>query len=151
MCQPYHAIAFLSFIFKLHTGTSMLISWQSEHVHSRTSTGYKDLHLKCLKMSTQQNFSEKWTLRCSVYCISWRDMAWIPKRFCLFCIIYWYSIVFSNNLSPYMKQVFVLLFHRLSSSRTTKFVKGLIVFFSLYAVKYGAGSLVGMVDSIQPE
>ncbi|PNF40478.1 Exportin-2 [Cryptotermes secundus] len=56
-----------------------------------------------------------------------------------------------NTLSPYMKQVFVLLFHRLSSSRTTKFVKGLIIFFSLYAVKYGAGSLVGMIDSIQPE
>jgi exportin-2 (importin alpha re-exporter) len=50
-----------------------------------------------------------------------------------------------------MKQVFFLLFHRLSSSRTTEFVKGLIVFFSLYAVKYGAGSLIGMVDSIQPE
>ncbi|KDR18464.1 exportin-2 [Zootermopsis nevadensis] len=56
-----------------------------------------------------------------------------------------------DNLSPYMKQVFVLLFHRLSSSKTTKFVKGLIVFFSLYAVKYGAGNLVGMVDSIQPK
>jgi len=60
-------------------------------------------------------------------------------------------IVFSNDLSPYMKQVFVLLFHRLSSSRTTKFVKGLIVFFCFYAVKYGASSLIGMVDSIQSE
>lgn len=56
-----------------------------------------------------------------------------------------------NDLSPYMKQVFVLLFHRLSSSRTTKFVKGLIVFFCFYAVKYGASSLIGMVDSIQSE
>jgi len=60
-------------------------------------------------------------------------------------------IVFSNDLSPYMKQVFVLLFHRLSSSRTTKFVKGLIVFFCFYAVKYGASGLIGMVDSIQSE
>jgi len=50
-----------------------------------------------------------------------------------------------------MKQVFVLLFHRLSSSRTTKFVKGLIVFFCFYAVKYGASGLIGMVDSIQSE
>ncbi|PSN32353.1 Exportin-2 [Blattella germanica] len=56
-----------------------------------------------------------------------------------------------DNLSPYMKNVFVLLFHRLSSSRTTKFVKGLIVFFSLYAVKYGASNLITMLDSIQPD
>ncbi|KAJ4428957.1 hypothetical protein ANN_25953 [Periplaneta americana] len=56
-----------------------------------------------------------------------------------------------NNLSPYMRQVFVLLFHRLSSSRTTKFVRGLIVFFTLYAIKYGASNLIAMLDSIQPE
>ncbi|XP_067006504.1 exportin-2 [Anabrus simplex] len=57
----------------------------------------------------------------------------------------------ADALSPYMKQVFVLLFQRLSSTKTTKFVKGLLVFFCLYAIKYGSSNLVSMVDSIQPQ
>ncbi|XP_001606668.1 exportin-2 [Nasonia vitripennis] len=56
-----------------------------------------------------------------------------------------------NALEPYIKQVFILLFQRLSSSKTTKFVKGLIVFFSYYVVRYGASNLVTMIDSIQPQ
>lgn len=50
-----------------------------------------------------------------------------------------------------MKQVFVLLFQRLSSTKTTKFVKGLIVFFAYYVIRYGASSLVTIVDEIQPQ
>ncbi|XP_043276599.1 exportin-2 [Venturia canescens] len=56
-----------------------------------------------------------------------------------------------NVLDPFMKQVFVLLFQRLSSTKTTKFVKGLIVFFAYYIIRYGSSSLVTIVDSIQPQ
>ncbi|KAK7791230.1 hypothetical protein R5R35_001387 [Gryllus longicercus] len=64
------------------------------------------------------------------------------------CLIEYFPV---EALSPYMKQVFLLLFQRLSSSKTTKFVKGLLVFFCLYAVKNGASNLIAIVDSIQPE
>lgn len=52
-------------------------------------------------------------------------------------------------LAPFMKQVFMVLFQRLSSSKTTKFIKGLLVFFSMYAIKNSALGLVQMVDGIQ--
>lgn len=55
-----------------------------------------------------------------------------------------------NVLEPYMKQIFILLFQRLSSSKTTKFVKGLIVFFAYYIIRYGSNSLVTIIDEIQP-
>jgi len=56
-----------------------------------------------------------------------------------------------KSLAPYMKQIFVLLFQRLTSSKTTKFIKSLLVFFSLFAYKYGAQSLVNTIDSLQPK
>lgn len=52
-------------------------------------------------------------------------------------------------LQPYLKQVFVLIFQRLQSSKTTKYVKSLLVFFCVYAIKYGAASLIETIDSIQ--
>ena len=57
----------------------------------------------------------------------------------------------SAVLSSQLKNVFILLFQRLQSSRTTKYVKGLLVFFSLFAGKYGGPALVGVIDSIQPK
>lgn len=54
-------------------------------------------------------------------------------------------------LSPHIKSIFILLFQRLQSSKTTKFVKSLLVFFSLFAGKYGGSSLVQTVESIQPK
>ncbi|RWS11546.1 exportin-2-like isoform X2 [Dinothrombium tinctorium] len=57
----------------------------------------------------------------------------------------------SHDLEPYMKQIFMLLFTRLSNSKTTKFVKCLLVFFSLFAYKYGPLQLVSTIDSIQPK
>ncbi|KOC66626.1 Exportin-2 [Habropoda laboriosa] len=54
-----------------------------------------------------------------------------------------------NVLEPFMKQIFVLLFQRLSSSKTTKFVKGLIVFFAYYIIRYGSNNLVTIIDQIQ--
>lgn len=57
----------------------------------------------------------------------------------------------ADVLHPYMKQIFSLLFHRLSSTKTIKFVKGLIVFFANYILKYGASNLVSIIDQIQPQ
>ncbi|XP_014204436.1 exportin-2 [Copidosoma floridanum] len=54
-----------------------------------------------------------------------------------------------NVMEPYMKQIFTLLFQRLSFSKTTKFVKSLIVFFNFYVIRYGATNLVNLIDSIQ--
>jgi len=53
---------------------------------------------------------------------------------------------FSANL----KQVFIVLFQRLTSSKTTKYVKGLLVFFFVFVIKNGGSSLIQMIDSIQP-
>lgn len=55
-----------------------------------------------------------------------------------------------SSLSVHIKSVFMLLFQRLSSSKTTKFVKGLLVFFCLYSAKNGGTALMQTVDSIQP-
>jgi exportin-2 (importin alpha re-exporter) len=51
--------------------------------------------------------------------------------------------------STYTQQIFILMFQRLQSSKTTKYVKCLLVFFCLYAIKYGAASLVEVIDKIQ--
>ncbi|XP_046365033.2 exportin-2-like [Haliotis rufescens] len=55
----------------------------------------------------------------------------------------------SDLVTQYIKQVFILLFQRLTSSKTTKYIKSLLVFFSLYSFKFSATSVVEMVDSIQ--
>ncbi|KAH9496808.1 Exportin-2 [Bulinus truncatus] len=52
-------------------------------------------------------------------------------------------------MTPYIKQIFVLLFQRLSSSKTTKYIKSLLVFFCLYTVKYSASSLIETIDGLQ--
>merc|ERR1719195_272570 len=54
-----------------------------------------------------------------------------------------------ESLSTYMKQVFIVLFQRLTSSKTTKYVKSLLVFFFVFAIKNGGTSLIAMVDGIQ--
>jgi len=54
-------------------------------------------------------------------------------------------------VNQYLKQIFVLLFQRLSNSKTTKYIKSLLVFFSLYSVKYSAQVLVETIDGIQPK
>lgn len=52
-------------------------------------------------------------------------------------------------ISPFINQIFVLLFQRLQSSKTTKYIKSLLVFFSLFAIKYGATNLIQTIDNIQ--
>uniref|UniRef100_A0A3Q2XII4 Exportin-2 n=1 Tax=Hippocampus comes TaxID=109280 RepID=A0A3Q2XII4_HIPCM len=56
-----------------------------------------------------------------------------------------------ESLIQYRKQIFILLFQRLQSSKTTKFIKSFLVFVNLYCVKYGAIALQEIFDSIQPK
>ncbi len=53
--------------------------------------------------------------------------------------------------SSHIKSIFIVLFQRLQSSKTTKYVRGLLVFFSLFAGKYGGSCLVKTIESIQPK
>lgn len=48
-----------------------------------------------------------------------------------------------------MKNIFVLLFQRLTSSKTTKYIRELIVFIFFCVIKYGASFMVDLIDSIQ--
>lgn len=54
-------------------------------------------------------------------------------------------------LTPHLKDVFVLLFQRLQSSKTTKYSRSLITFLCLFAGKQGGPCLAELVDSIQPQ
>ncbi|XP_036346077.1 exportin-2-like [Rhagoletis pomonella] len=53
------------------------------------------------------------------------------------------------DLQPNMRQIFALLFQRLSLSKTTKYVRGIIVFLCYYTAKLGAPALVELIDQIQ--
>lgn len=50
-----------------------------------------------------------------------------------------------------MRQIFALLFQRLSLSKTTKYIRGIIVFLCFYAAKIDASSLVELIDNIQAQ
>jgi exportin-2 (importin alpha re-exporter) len=54
-------------------------------------------------------------------------------------------------LTPFLSKLFVLLFQRLSSSKTTKYVKSTIVFFSLFAIRYSPSELIAVIDAVQPK
>jgi len=54
-------------------------------------------------------------------------------------------------MSQYMKQVFILLFQRLTSMKTAKYVKGLLVYFGIFIYKYGAPNFIQMIDGVQPQ
>jgi len=56
-----------------------------------------------------------------------------------------------NAISESMKQIFVLLFQRLQTSKTTKYVKGFIVYISIFAGKKSATDLQQMIDNVQPK
>lgn len=55
------------------------------------------------------------------------------------------------ELQGNVKQIFTLLFQRLSLAKTTKYIRGIIVFFGYYAAKVGGPALVEMVDQIQAQ
>lgn len=52
-------------------------------------------------------------------------------------------------LENYWSQIFTLMFRRLTSSKTTKYVKSLLVFFSLFSCQLSAARLIQIVDSLQ--
>jgi len=56
----------------------------------------------------------------------------------------------AEALSNYIKQVFTVLFQRLTSSKTTKYIKSLLVFFFVYTIKNGGSALIAMIEGIQP-
>ncbi|XP_011193485.1 exportin-2 [Zeugodacus cucurbitae] len=53
------------------------------------------------------------------------------------------------ELQPNMRQIFALLFQRLSLSKTTKYLRGIIVFLCYYTAKMSATALVELIDQIQ--
>lgn len=55
----------------------------------------------------------------------------------------------SNELLTNMRQIFSLLFQRLSLSKTSKYAKCVIVCFCFYAWKFGATPLVELIEGIQ--
>lgn len=54
-------------------------------------------------------------------------------------------------MMAHYKDILVLLFQRLQSSKTTKYVKSLITFLCLFVSKRGGAVLIKLVDSIQPK
>lgn len=55
----------------------------------------------------------------------------------------------ANVFSEYIKQILYLLFQRLNTSKTTKLVKNMLVFLSLYSYKYGPVELFQLIDNLQ--
>lgn len=60
-----------------------------------------------------------------------------------------YEHIKPEAMEQYTKQIFSLLFQRLQRSKTTKFVRGLTVFFCLFIVKLSANTFHKVIDSIQ--
>lgn len=54
-----------------------------------------------------------------------------------------------EELTPFLKQIWSLLFHRLQGSRTPKFVRGLLVFMALFVAKFGIGPTISSVNLVQ--
>ncbi|XP_016964685.1 exportin-2 [Drosophila biarmipes] len=54
------------------------------------------------------------------------------------------------EIQPTLRQIFGLLFQRLSLSKTPKYLSGIIVFFSFYVIKYSGAQLAQLIDEIQP-
>jgi exportin-2 (importin alpha re-exporter) len=52
-------------------------------------------------------------------------------------------------IGTYMPGIFSLLFQRLTSSKTTKFIKSFLVFIFLYSAHYGGTSVQELCDGIQ--
>lgn len=57
----------------------------------------------------------------------------------------------SNEIQENIRQIFALLFQRLSLSKTAKYVRGFIGFLCFYAAKIGGTQLVELIDSIQAQ
>ena len=54
-----------------------------------------------------------------------------------------------GSLNNYLKEIFIIIFTRLTKAKTQKLIRCIIVFFSYFIIKYGAQELITQVDSIQ--
>ncbi|CAF0997607.1 unnamed protein product [Adineta ricciae] len=52
-------------------------------------------------------------------------------------------------LNNYFKDIFIVIFTRLTKAKTQKLIRCIIVFFSYFVIKYGAQELINQIDSIQ--
>ncbi|CAF3715888.1 unnamed protein product, partial [Rotaria sordida] len=55
----------------------------------------------------------------------------------------------STYLNNYLKDIFVVIFTRLTKAKTQKLIRCIIVFFSYFIIKYGAKEFITQIDSIQ--
>lgn len=55
-----------------------------------------------------------------------------------------------TSLETYLHQIFLLIFQKLTTAKTTKFIKCTLVFFSLFSFKFSVASLISTIDKIQP-
>ncbi|XP_068667006.1 exportin-2-like [Aristolochia californica] len=53
-------------------------------------------------------------------------------------------------IEPYICHIWSILFMRLQNLRTVKYVKSLVIFMSLFLIKYGHGKLVETINNVQP-
>ena len=62
-----------------------------------------------------------------------------------------YLIVFADStaIMPMMKQIFLILFQRLTHAKTIKYVRSLLIFFSLFVHKFGVKMFYEMLESLQ--
>ncbi|CAI0469640.1 unnamed protein product [Linum tenue] len=52
-------------------------------------------------------------------------------------------------IAPYMGHIWAALFTRLKKKETTKFIKSLLIFMSLFLIKHGPGNLIDTMNSVQ--
>jgi len=55
-----------------------------------------------------------------------------------------------DPLSKYMTEIFKLIFGRLSTKKTPKYIKGLLVFVCFFISKRGLGTVISSVETVQP-
>ena len=55
------------------------------------------------------------------------------------------------TLNTYWKDIFVVIFTRLTKAKTQKLIKSILVFFSYFLIKFGAEELIKQIDQIQPK
>lgn len=53
------------------------------------------------------------------------------------------------HLENYFKEIFIVIFTRLTKMKTQKLIRSIIVFFCYFIVKYSAQDLITQVDQIQ--
>ncbi|KAF5399333.1 Importin alpha re-exporter [Paragonimus heterotremus] len=53
-------------------------------------------------------------------------------------------------IQPYLRQVFIVIFRRLQTSKTEKFMKALVWFVSRFVLVYSPNELIQLIDEMQP-